>query len=173
MKTIYYLITSFAFIMGFIVYDLVLDYRNNSPHPHIAFEFLALTATVFWFVYFVTKFFQESKKYRTSQIENEKVRDEAKKWQEKASNLISGLALEADKQMQLWSLTPVEKEIAFLLIKGFSTKEIAELRGNSERTIRQHAQSIYAKANLKGRAELAAFFLEDLLAPVSNNGTIE
>ncbi len=98
---------------------------------------------------------------------------EDKKWQEKAASLIEGLAREADRQMQIWSLTPVEKEIAFLLIKGFTTKEIAELRGNSERTIRQHAQSIYAKANLKGRAELAAFFLEDLLAPSVASGSKE
>ncbi len=42
----YYLVTSLAFIMGFIVYDLVLDYRNNSPHPHIDFELLALFATI-------------------------------------------------------------------------------------------------------------------------------
>jgi hypothetical protein len=31
--------------------------------------------------------------------------------------------------------------------------------------VRQHAVSVYRKSGLSGRAELAAFFLEDLLLP--------
>jgi hypothetical protein len=38
--------------------------------------------------------------------------------------------------------------------------DIARLRGTSETTIRQQAQSIYRKAALRGRAELAAYFLD-------------
>ena len=39
------------------------------------------------------------------------------------------------------------------------------MRGAGERTVRQQALAVYAKAGLAGRAELAAFFLEDLLVP--------
>lgn len=42
-------------------------------------------------------------------------------------------------------------------------KEVAEVRGASERTVRKQAQAVYAKAGLGNRAELSAFFLEDLL----------
>jgi DNA-binding NarL/FixJ family response regulator len=52
-----------------------------------------------------------------------------------------------------------------LLLKGHGHKQAAALTGRSERTVRQHAVSIYHKAGLSGRAELAAFFLEDLLLP--------
>ena len=62
-------------------------------------------------------------------------------------------------------LTPAEREVALLLLKGYEHKEIASLLGRSDRTIRQHAVSVYRKSNLSGRAELAAFFLEDLLLP--------
>lgn len=41
------------------------------------------------------------------------------------------------------------------------------MRRTSERTVRQQALSVYRKAKLAGRAELSAFFLEDLLAPVA------
>ena len=41
------------------------------------------------------------------------------------------------------------------------------MRATSERTIRAQAQAIYAKAGVNGRAALSAFFLEDLLAPMS------
>ena len=63
-----------------------------------------------------------------------------------------------------WGLTPTESEVAWLLIKGFQFAEIAELRGKSEKTLRQQASQIYAKARVKGRTELTASFLEDLLA---------
>jgi hypothetical protein len=32
-------------------------------------------------------------------------------------------------------------------------------------TVRQHAVAVYRKSGLAGRAELSAFFLEDLLLP--------
>lgn len=42
---------------------------------------------------------------------------------------------------------------------------MARARGTSERTARQQALAVYRKAGLAGRAELSAFFLEDLLLP--------
>ncbi len=44
-------------------------------------------------------------------------------------------------------------------------KEVSGLREVSERTTRQQAVTIYSKADIGGRAELSAFFLEDLLLP--------
>ena len=44
-------------------------------------------------------------------------------------------------------------------------KEAANLTQRSERTMRQHAVSVYRKSGLGGRAELAAFFFEDMLLP--------
>jgi len=52
-----------------------------------------------------------------------------------------------------------------LLLKGFGHKEIAGLQSKSERTVRQHAIAVYRKSGLSGRAQLSAFFLEDLLLP--------
>jgi len=52
-----------------------------------------------------------------------------------------------------------------LLLKGLSHKEIAEVRNVSETTVRHQARSLYRKAGLSGRNDLAAFFLEDLLGP--------
>jgi len=78
---------------------------------------------------------------------------------------VQGLSHAIDQQLEAWRLTPAEKEVAFLLLKGLSFKEIAPVRGTSERTVRQQALAVYAKSGLAGRAELAAFFLEDLLLP--------
>ena len=39
------------------------------------------------------------------------------------------------------------------------------MRQVSEATVRQQGRAIYQKAGLRGRHDLAAFFLEDLLDP--------
>lgn len=88
-----------------------------------------------------------------------------KAWQDKASDLLRGLGEKINEQLGEWRLSRAEKEVALFLIKGLSTREIAHYRETSEKTVRQQASQVYAKANLDNRAELAAFFLEDLLLP--------
>lgn len=92
-------------------------------------------------------------------------RQEGAQWRERVKDLMQGLAGAIDQQFDRWNLTPAEKDVALLLLKGFSHKEVAQLRGRGERTVRQQALSVYRKSNLGGRASLAAYFLEDLLIP--------
>jgi DNA-binding NarL/FixJ family response regulator len=42
-------------------------------------------------------------------------------------------------------------------------KDIADIRGSGENTVRQQSSQIYKKSALGGRMELSAFFLDDLL----------
>jgi DNA-binding CsgD family transcriptional regulator len=100
----------------------------------------------------------------------EVARAEGAQWRTDMRELLRGLGDAIDAQFDRWSLTPAEREIALLLLKGLSHKEIAAVRSASERTVRQQAQAIYAKANLSGRAALSAFFLEDLLLPADRQG---
>lgn len=66
------------------------------------------------------------------------------------------------QQFDQWSLTKGEQQVAFLLLKGLSLKEISVVRNTKEATVRQQASSIYAKSNLDGRHEFSAWFIEDL-----------
>jgi len=90
---------------------------------------------------------------------------ERDRWQALAQNALRGLGEAMDRQFDAWALTPAEKETALFLLKGYSHKETASLTHRSERTVRQHAVSVYRKSGLSGRAELAAFFFEDMLLP--------
>lgn len=90
---------------------------------------------------------------------------ELEEWRGRAQRLLQGLGEEIDRQLCAWQLTPAERETALLLLKGFSHKEIASLTQKSERTVRQQAVAVYRKSGLGGRAELSAFFLDDLLLP--------
>lgn len=89
-------------------------------------------------------------------------------WKALARNALRGLGEAMDRQFDDWALTPAEKETAMFLLKGYSHKETASLTGRGERTVRQHAVSVYRKSGLAGRAELAAFFFEDMLLPTSD-----
>jgi DNA-binding CsgD family transcriptional regulator len=90
---------------------------------------------------------------------------EAARWRGEARDLLAGLGAALDRQFERWALSPAEKEVALLLLKGLSHKEIAEARAITEATARQQARAVYKKAGLSGRNDLAAFFLEDLLIP--------
>ena len=72
-----------------------------------------------------------------------------------------------DEYYATWGLTPSEQDVATFAIKGYSTAEIANLRGSSEGTIKTHLNAIYRKADVPGRAQLVSVLVEDLLrAPI-------
>ena len=72
------------------------------------------------------------------------------------------------EQLDDWGLSDGEADIAMLLLKGLSHREIAQLRNTSENTVRQQARALYAKSGLKGRNELSAYFLEDIVMPLGS-----
>lgn len=69
------------------------------------------------------------------------------------------------KQFDAWSLTESEQDVVIGMLKGLSFREIAELRETREKTVRQQASSVYRKAGVGSRHELAAWFFEDMLEP--------
>ena len=92
-------------------------------------------------------------------------RSEGDNWRSKVQSHMAGIRIEMQKQFEEWGMTAAEQEIGMLILKGLSHKEVATLRGTSEATVRQQAQSIYYKAKLPGKAAFSAYFLEDLMAP--------
>jgi DNA-binding CsgD family transcriptional regulator len=108
----------------------------------------------------------------------EAARVEGESWRREVQSHVDGLGVAIDEQLRAWSVTTAERDVSLLMLKGFSHKEIAALRGTSEATVRQQARSIYEKSGLNGRAAFCAFFLEDLLPPqalleISRSGKAE
>ena len=84
--------------------------------------------------------------------------------EEKRNLVVSqGLADSIDAQMDEWRMTRSEKDVAWLIIKGYRFAEIAEARGVKENTSRLQATAIYAKAGVSGRAEFVAEIIQSLL----------
>ena len=92
-------------------------------------------------------------------------RTEAVRYKEEARHALAGLGEAIDGQFARWELTPAEREVGLLLLKGLSHREVADIRSTNEATVRQQALVIYRKSGLRNRSELSAFFLEDLLLP--------
>jgi DNA-binding CsgD family transcriptional regulator len=93
----------------------------------------------------------------------ELARAEGKAWRDSAQSYVSGLGEAIEKQFEKWQLTSAEREVGLLMLKGFSHREIASLRGTTEATVRHQAQAVYQKSGLPGRSAFCAYFLEDLL----------
>jgi len=132
----------------------------------IAIELLeALTmAAALLAVLFLFNEVREIRKDRESLVSDLiRTREEGLMWRENARNLVAGARQAIDKQFDAWQFTPAEKDIATLILKGCSHKEIADIRKSTATTVRQQAQSIYRKSGLEGRSELAAYFLDAIL----------
>lgn len=145
--------------------DLILDQPTTWLSFHVIFEVLMLAgallmATTLWLGWYRTERSMQALAQRLA--EGTRERDA---WRSSAQRALEGLGRAIDEQFSAWSLTPAEREVALLLLKGYSHKHIARVTHRSERTARQHAAAVYEKAGLAGRAELAAFFLEDLMLP--------
>lgn len=155
-------------IFVMVCFDLATDSREGIVWWHLLSEgMVAVVAAAGVFILmrdtFVLKHTLEDERKQFSDF-----REQAEKWQSQSRKYLEGLSQSIDDQLSEWQLTVSEKEVAFLLLKGLSLKEVAEVRQTSEKTARAQSLSVYSKSGLSGRSELAAFFLEDLLVPNNN-----
>jgi DNA-binding CsgD family transcriptional regulator len=156
-----------ATIAVFGLVDLVLDRPDSLWSFHVMFE-LAFVALCLGTVFLLWRGWAGAS--RGLVVSQQDLRDrevERDRWRTRATRLLDGLGAEIEAQLDRWLLTPTEKEVALLVLKGLGHKQAAAVMNRSERTVRQHAVAVYKKSGLSGRAELAAFFLEDLLLPRS------
>jgi DNA-binding CsgD family transcriptional regulator len=146
------------------VIDLILD-APTALDAHVVFE-LAMIAFALASAVLLWRGWQRA----AASLDDvkralERNRAERDAWRGSAQKLLDGLGRAIDEQFTRWGLTDAEREVALLLLKGYSHKAIAKATSRSEKTARQHAGAVYRKSGFGGRAELAAFFLEDLLLP--------
>lgn len=150
-------------VLGGTCIDMVGDLGKGESSLHLALEgLIALMATIGLAILVRRTWLLKKENQALSDSVEKNSRDFAA-WRERSSMHIRGLSDAIDAQLTSWKLTSAEQEVARLLLKGLSLKEIAVIRETSERTTRQQSLGVYEKSGLAGRAELSAFFLEDLL----------
>lgn len=159
------LVSILSAVFLLVTADIVGDSKEGVDLWHLVLEGSVGLISLFGIFYVL----RDSFKTRHNLIEtNQKFsayRVESEKWRAESRKYLEGLSSAIDEQLSKWGLTPAEKEVAFLLLKGLSLKDVANVRNTSEKTARVQSMAIYAKAGLSSRSELSAFFLEDLLVP--------
>ncbi len=151
-------IAMFAAVMVLIGWDLYVDYGEGAGTWHIAVEFTVVVVAMAGIVLM----WRQLDRTRSELVD---ARVEAAQWRQESAELLAGLGVAIERQFGRWQLSTAEKDVALLLLKGLSHKEIANARDTSERTVREQGRAVYRKSGLGGRSALSAFFLEDLLLP--------
>jgi DNA-binding CsgD family transcriptional regulator len=147
--------------------DLVMDQPQSWLTFHVVFETAMVAGALVLAISLWTGWWRaehDAAELRITLLRRSAERD---RWRAAASHALEGLGRAIDAQFEEWRLTAAEREVALLLLKGLGHKQIAAMTGRSERTARQHAGAVYEKAGLGGRADLSAFFLQDLMLPRS------
>jgi DNA-binding CsgD family transcriptional regulator len=154
-----------AAIAAFGAFDLFLDRPATPFSLHVLFELAFIALCLGGVAYLWRGWHGAQSRLAGSERALRDREAERDRWRDEANRLLAGLGAAIEAQFERWGLTRAEKEVALLLLKGLGHKEAASVLDRSERTVRQHAIAVYKKSGLAGRAELAAFFLEDLLLP--------
>ncbi len=162
-----YLLGIFVFASVLWLIDAKDDLAHGSSWDHLLVEGLFISVAAIGASIIAMSYFNSRRENLRIQVDLDGVRKDLESYKRETAHFAKGLSLKIDFQLNKWGLSTAEKEIALLLLKGFSNREISELRGTSEKTVTQQITSIYLKSGLRSRPEFSAFFLEDLLAPTT------
>lgn len=154
-KTYPRMVFLFLLLIIFSLGDLVTDVLSGSTFTH----FILDAAIVVLALYFMREWYDACVSERHTN--------------ELLQQYVDGLKQAIEAEFDRWHLTDAERRIAIMLIKGKSIKEIADYCHRGEGTVRQHSVSVYRKAGFHGRAELAAYFLNELLKPDADQEMVE
>lgn len=159
--------SAFILLLSLIVatnlYDLLIDYSHNASAWHLLEESLVVVASTAAIVWLVVNVRRQQRELEDLKRELRAGADSVAKVAPAVLAARHRLSEVIQEQFSEWQLTAGEQEVALLLLKGLSFKEIAALRNTLEKTVRQQASGIYRKAGVSGRHAFAAWFIEDFL----------
>ncbi len=156
-----------GFLLGSIgvltAIDVIEDFQEGTALRHIGLDLGIAVASIAAVAFLIWKMTKDKKKITVLLKEKTILEEIAEKYQSKSRLLVEGLSSQIDKEFSSWGLSEAEREVALFLLKGLTIQEISGLRNSAEKTVRHQSSAIYKKTGLKGRGELQAYFLEDLL----------
>lgn len=163
---VFFLSSLFLIVVGILsIIDVFMDSSDQLSPFHILGEFILIGLSLLgsaFFIYQAVLHRTQANELRT-QVKDLKLQNS--RYLEQVQKIKKGLSEAIDTEFESWNLTPTEKEVGIMIIKGLSYSEISNIRNISEKTARNQGSSILAKSGLKNKNELIAYFLEDLLYP--------
>ncbi len=151
-------------IMSLNLFDIYIDSVMGVPSFHLIIEGLLVIASAAAATSLILKL---NRQHRALLTTKQQLHDANTKMSQVSAEMDAARHKYSEviqQQFDLWQLTTSEQEIALLMLKGLNFKEISVVRETKEKTVRQQASHIYAKAHVDGRHEFSAWFFEDFLA---------
>ena len=138
-----------VFAAAFFVWDSLLELATDTSKRHAAMELpvaIALCIGTWFTVQELRRLLQRSGA------------------QDRALALASGAFMQVvERQFDVWQLTPSEREVAWLSLKGVEPAAMAALRGSAAGTVRAQLARVYSKSGVSSRAQFASLFVDELL----------
>ncbi len=153
-----------AVVMALNFLDVLYDLKMGAAVQHILGETAIVLASAMGFVYLLWERQRRIRQMKALSQTLSEADQQLKNITEDMRNARKRYGETIHQQFNDWSLTHSEQQVAMLMLKGLSLKEIATVRDTKEKTVRQQASGIYGKSGLDGRHALSAWFLEDFLA---------
>jgi DNA-binding CsgD family transcriptional regulator len=143
--------------------DFINDIQEGDDWLHIILEIITVAISSLGLLIVVRLILQRKNEVINFKNKIQKAEDELSLSKIKLREIGRKYRKYIYEQFNEWKLTPSEQEIALLILKGLSFKEIAEVRNTKEKTVRQQATTIYRKSKVSSRHEFSAWFFEDML----------
>lgn len=157
----------FLALLVLLLFDLRADYLYGIPFTHMIVEIILFFGCLVGFSYFadlaIKQYKQQGQKLVALKQDLQSRDTELSHLNKKVTSYKEEFRSEIEKSFKQWGFTKAEVEIAGLLLKGLSVKEIADVRHSNEQTVRSQCSAIYKKSKLENRSQLSSYFLDDLI----------
>ena len=166
-KKEYWIILTFLILLtGYAVYEVYdeLTDLGQGESPLTVWVEILIVCSSLGFVFYITRLLYQNMLQQTQMRQTlQQVRKQLNSSNQRLQQGKEAFRESVDWQLNEWQFTQTQKEIAFLLLKGLSAKEIAGQRFVQEKTIRNHLSAIYEKSGMPGKHVFCAWFFEGLL----------
>lgn len=157
----------FLVVIALALLDIWFDFKHGIPARHLLFEVFIFFLGLVGFNYFSSMAYKiHREKLNQLQSLQKDISDrnsELEILDRKVKSYREEFRQEIADTFSKWGFTRSEADVAGLLLKGMSLKEVAEARKSNERTVRSQCSSIYRKSKLGNRSQLSSYFLDDLV----------
>ncbi len=150
-------------VLALFLVDVIWDTNERISLRHLVTDLFIILGVIYLACWIWQRYKKDIASHHVVQKKLSKTNELLKHQSLQHKKLKAGIASHIQSVFDEWKLSTTEREIALMIIKGYSLDEIAKMRHKSERTIRDQAATIYRKAHVKNRIELTSYFIEDII----------
>jgi len=142
----------------FFFQDVVHDVRDHwqSHMSYQGTELLHITFEIVAVISLVIGIFEVLNKVRYLEIEKLRQTNQLKHLREDFDELVH-------RKFSNWGLSPAERDVALMMLRGLTVEQISEIRDVSKGTIKVQSHKIMQKADVGSRVEFMSIFLDDFI----------